>query len=110
MLNIDYQPDTDAQNRLRPGVPLRMGIRLVSANNTVEPLRVERGDLRFWVSTDHGKQWHEADVMTERDDTFRVMANGVKPRSGDVVSVRARGETAAGLIIDQTIVDAYPVR
>ncbi|WP_442802354.1 S8 family serine peptidase [Streptomyces sp. CMB-StM0423] len=49
----------------------------------------------------HGHGTHVASIAA---------APGVWLRAGDAVSVRAEGSVAGGRAIDQTIIDAYPVR
>jgi hypothetical protein len=68
------------------------------------------GSLRFWASVDRGKRWHQGIVVPGFDGTYRVVVPGLLPRPGQQVSIRAAATAAQGRSIDQTIVDAYPVR
>jgi hypothetical protein len=108
LLAVDYQPDTDALGRLPAWRPLKLGVRVVSTAGD-DAIRVERGALRFWVSVDQGTHWREAVVLPDRDGTFTAFALGLL-RPGQTVSVRATATAAEGRAIDQTIIDAYPVR
>lgn len=107
LLSVDYQPKTDAQGRLSAWQPLNLGLRVVSIMDTVQ---VERSTLRFWASTDQGTHWYEGAVLRKRDGTFVAVVPWLLPRPGQTVSVRVRATAAEGRAIDQTIIDAYPVR
>ncbi|MFW6690879.1 S8 family serine peptidase [Streptomyces sp. MAR4 CNX-425] len=109
LLAVDYRPPTRADGSLRAGVPLLMGARMVSAAEPTD-WREENGRLRLWVSTDSGERWHRMVVVPLPDGSVLAAAVGVRLRAGDTVSVRAEGRAAEGRAIDQTIVDAYPVR
>ncbi|MEV0430912.1 S8 family serine peptidase [Micromonospora sp. NPDC050495] len=108
-LNVDYQPGTDGHGFLPAGMPLVLGARLFTSDSNNDELRYERGSLRFWASTDHGGRWHQATV-TNTDGSFHVVVPGLIPRAGDMVSVRAEGKAAGDRTVEQTIIDAYPVR
>jgi subtilisin family serine protease len=110
VLNLDFQPGTDQRGRLDPRRPLSMPVRLTSTTGPEDAMRVERGSLRLWVSTDHGQRWRETKVLVRPDGTFLTTAPGLRLRSGQVVSVRAEASAAEGRRIEQTIIDAYPVR
>jgi hypothetical protein len=75
-----------------------------------DDVRDERGLLRLWASTDQGTHWREATVLPRHDGTFTAFVPGLPLRSGQTVSVRVRATAQEGRAIDQTIVDAYPVR
>lgn len=109
LLSVDYQPNIDTQGRLPAWRPLTMGVRVMSTANA-GVLRVERGSLRLWASTNQGKRWYQAIVRPKPDGTYSVVVPGLLPRSGETVSVRVEATAAEGRKISQTIVDAYPVR
>ncbi|WP_240662611.1 S8 family serine peptidase [Streptomyces sp. WAC 06738] len=109
LLTVDHRPPTRDDGTLRAGVPLMMGARLVSSESRSD-LREEKGTLRMWVSTDSGDRWHRMVVVPAPDGSVLATAPGVRPRAGDSVSVRVEGSAAEGRTVDQTIVDAYPVR
>jgi subtilisin family serine protease len=109
LLAVDYAPPTDAQGRLPAWRPLVMNVRLISNTNTLVPIVTERGTLRLWTSTDRGRHWQPAVVAPQRNGTFLVVAP-IAPRPGQAVSVRAEATGAQGRTINQTIIDAYPVR
>ncbi|MEO3845285.1 S8 family serine peptidase [Streptomyces sp. B22F1] len=109
LLTVDHRPPTRDDGTLRAGVPLMMGARLVSSESRSD-LREEKGTLRMWVSTDSGGRWHRMLVAPTPDGSVLATAPGVRPRAGDFVSVRVEGSAAEGRTVDQTIVDAYPVR
>lgn len=106
LLSVDYQPDTDPQGHVPAGVPLTMGIRLTSTAGIDDSIRVERGTLDFWASTDE-QHWHRAIMTPKPDGSFRIVVPGLRPRPGEAVSVHALGKAEIGSI-DQTIIDAYP--
>jgi subtilisin family serine protease len=110
LLSLQYRPRTDARGTLPEWRPLVSTIRMVSVANWLETPRVERGSLRMWASTDHGKRWHEAVVVPLPDGSFFTIVPRLFPRSGGTVSVRVEGKAAEGRAIEQTIIDAYPVR
>ena len=60
LLALDYRPPTDAEGMLRAWLPLVMDVRLTSATGPTEPIVTERGTLRLWTSTAHGRHWHRA--------------------------------------------------
>jgi hypothetical protein len=104
LLTVDYRPNTDALGRLPAWRPLKLDLRVLSNAG------VERSALRFWASTDQGTHWREATVLRHRDGTFTTIVPGLVPRPGQAVSVRAQATAGEGRTIDQTIIDAYPVR
>ncbi len=110
LLTVDYQPNTDALGRLPAWRPLTLGVRVVSNAGSADAVRIEPGTARFRVSTDQGKHWYEAIVWPKYDGTYSAIVPGLAPRPGQSVSVRANATAAAGRTIDQTIIDAYPVR
>jgi hypothetical protein len=107
LLSVDYQPGTDSLGRLSAWQPLRLGLRVVTTGDSVQ---VERASVRLWLSTDRGTRWHEAAVLPRRDGTFTAVVPWLLPRTGQVLSVRVQATAAEGRAIDQTIIDAYPVR
>lgn len=107
LLSVDYQPGTDALGRLSAWRPLKLGLRVVTTTDTVQ---VERASARLWVSTDQGTHWYEAAVLSKRDGTFTAIVPWLFPRPGQLVSIRVQATAAEGRSIDQTIIDAYPVR
>jgi hypothetical protein len=109
LLSLDFQPGTDGLGRLPAWRVLDLGVRVTSVAGD-DGFRLERGTLRFWASVDGGKRWHAGVVAPRFDGTYRVVVPGVLPRPGQQVSVRAAATAAEGRSIDQTIVDAYPVR
>lgn len=109
LLTVDYRPPTRDDGTLRAGVPLVLGARLVSSESPTD-WREENGTLRLWVSTDGGGRWHRMLAVPLPDGSVRGTAPGVRLRAGDSVSVRVEGSAAEGRSVDQTIVDAYPVR
>lgn len=109
LLSLDYRPGTDGQGRLPAWRVLDLGVRVTSVAGD-DGFRLERGSLRFWASVDGGKRWHTGVVVSRFDGTYRVLVPGVLPRPGQQVSIRAAATAAEGRAIDQTIVDAYPVR
>jgi hypothetical protein len=109
LLSIDYQPGADGQGRLPSWHIFDLGIRVTSSAGG-DGYRLERGALRFWASTDHGKRWHEGIVVPNYDGSYRVIVPGVITRSGQTVSVRAEATAGEGRTIKQTVLDAYPVR
>lgn len=110
LLSLDFRPRTDERNRLSPWLPLVMPVRMVTAPGFGDAVRLERGSLRLWVSTDHGRRWREALVLPMRDGTFLTIAPLLWLPSGSTVSVRAEGRAAEGRTIEQTVLDAYRVR
>ncbi|GAB3506336.1 S8 family serine peptidase [Amycolatopsis cihanbeyliensis] len=108
LLAVDYQPSTDAKGRLPAWWPVSLGARIVSSANFVDPVRVERGNLRLWASVDQGERWHRAIVVPKPDGTFLTIVPTLFPRPGQSVSVRVEAK-AGPRSISQTIVDAYPV-
>ncbi|WP_407562624.1 S8 family serine peptidase [Streptomyces sp. 184] len=109
LLTVDYRPPTRDDGTLRAGVPLVLGARLVSSESPSD-WRKEHGKLRLWVSTDSGERWHRMLAVPLPDGSVAAVAPGVRLRAGDAVSVRVEGSAAEGRTVDQTIVDAYPVR
>ncbi|WBB61485.1 S8 family serine peptidase [Streptomyces sp. WMMC500] len=109
LLAVDYRPPTRDDGTLRAGVPLVMGARMVSADSPTD-WREENGRLRLWVSTDSGERWHRMAALPLPDGSVLAAAPGVRLRAGDSVSLRVEGSAAEGRTVDQTIVDAYPVR
>jgi subtilisin family serine protease len=108
LLTVDYRPNTDTLGKLPAWRPLTLDLRVLSIAGGAP--QVERGTLRFWASTDQGGHWREATVVRHRDGTFTAIVPGLVPRSGQAVSVRAQATAGEGRSIDQTIIDAYPVR
>ncbi|GAA2142086.1 S8 family peptidase [Streptomyces synnematoformans] len=109
LLAVDYRPPTRDDGSLRAGVPLVMGARLVSSESPSD-WREENGRLRLWVSTDSGERWHRMLALPLPGGSVLAAAPGVRLRAGDTVSLRVEGSAAEGRSVDQTIVDAYPVR
>lgn len=109
LLAVDYRPPTRDDGSLRAGVPLVFGARMVSSDSPTD-WREENGRLRLWVSTDSGGSWHRMVALPFPDGSVLAAAPGVRLRAGDTLSVRAEGTAAEGRAVDQTIVDAYPVR
>ncbi|WP_225796448.1 S8 family serine peptidase [Streptomyces aculeolatus] len=109
LLTVDHRPPTRDDGSLRAGVPLVLEARLVSSE-TPGDWRKEKGTLRLWVSTDAGGRWHRMLAVPMPDGSVKAVAPGVRLRAGDSVSVRVAGSAAEGRTVDQTIVDAYPVR
>ncbi|MFF6980305.1 S8 family serine peptidase [Streptomyces sp. NPDC008343] len=109
VLRIDYQPNTDGSGKLRAGHPLKIDARIFSAMELLDEPTPERGRLQLWVSTDQGERWRKAIVWPKAGGSYTAIVPGLKLRSGDVVSVRAKA-TSNDRTIDQTLIDAYPVR
>ncbi len=110
LLTVDYQPLTDAKGRLGARVPVVLGLRIVSNVDGEDEYRPERGGVRVWLSADQGKRWYQAFVVPTGNGTYLTGTPWLLPRSGQAVSVRVAATAAEGRSIDQTIIDAYPVR
>jgi subtilisin family serine protease len=108
LLTVDYRPNTDALGRVPAWRPLKLDLRVLSIAGGAP--QVERGTLRFWASTDQGGHWRAATVVRLRDGTFTAIVPGLVPRPGQAVSVHAQATAGEDRSIDQTIIDAYPVR
>lgn len=108
LLSVDYQPGADGQGRLPAWRIFDLGVRVTSWS--AGESRLEPGSLRFWASTDHGKRWHQAIVIPNRDGTYRAIVPSMVIKPDQKVSVRAAATAAEGRAITQTILDAYPVR
>jgi hypothetical protein len=108
LLSLDYQPGADGRGRLPAWRIFDLGVRVTSWS--AGESRLEPGGLRFWASTDHGKRWHQAIVIPNRDGSYRAIVPGVMTEPGQKVSVRAEATAGEGRTIKQTILDAYPVR
>ena len=108
VLGLDYRPPVDSAGRLPAWRSLVLSVRLTASDGREEPLVTERGTLRFWTSLDGGRRWVPA-IVVPQHDSFLVVAP-MAPRPGQAVSVRAEGSGASGRSVEQTIIDAYPVR
>ncbi len=110
LLTVDYQPHTDAKGRLAAWTPVALSLRVVSNVDSEDEYRLEHGGVRVWLSADQGKRWHEAFVVPRGNGTYVAGTPWLLPRPGQAVSVRVSAKAAEGRSIDQTIIDAYPVR
>jgi subtilisin family serine protease len=108
LLSVEYQPGADGQGRLPVWHIFDLGVRVTSwsAGET----RLEPGSLRFWASADRGVHWHTGMVIPNRDGTYRVIVPGLVTKPTQKVSVRAMATAKEGRTINQTVIDAYPVR
>ncbi|MEO3923827.1 S8 family serine peptidase [Micromonosporaceae bacterium B7E4] len=107
-LRLDYQPEVDEFGRARAGRDLRFTMWALPDPDGGAAVRPRTA--RMWISTDGGRSWQETKVSIRRDGMISVVVPGKQLRPWASLSTRVVVTEADGTAIDQTIIDAYPLR